>query len=49
MLQVTTPAGGDTNGSPSSQLANAAFVGALVLHIWAGELLHTFPPNPLSN
>ncbi|KAJ7647722.1 hypothetical protein FB45DRAFT_894264 [Roridomyces roridus] len=35
MLQVTSPAGGDTNGSASSQLANATFLGALVLHIWA--------------
>ncbi|KAJ7496889.1 hypothetical protein FB451DRAFT_1209137 [Mycena latifolia] len=35
MLQVTTPAGGDTTGSASSQVVNSAFLGALVLHIWA--------------
>jgi len=35
MLQVTTPAGGDTTSSASSQLVNSAFLGALVLHIWA--------------
>lgn len=39
MLQVTTPGGGDTNSSPVGQLANAAFLAALVLHIWAGGLL----------
>jgi len=32
MLQVTSPGG---NEDPGSQVANAAFLGALVLHIWA--------------
>ncbi|KAJ7686537.1 hypothetical protein B0H17DRAFT_1071896, partial [Mycena rosella] len=32
---VTTPAGGDTSSSAASQVINAAFLGALVLHVWA--------------
>jgi len=35
MLQVTTPTGGDINASGTSQLVNSAFLGALVLHVWA--------------
>ncbi|KAJ7209771.1 hypothetical protein GGX14DRAFT_632054, partial [Mycena pura] len=35
MLQVTTPGGGNTSSPASTQVANSAFLGALVMHIWA--------------
>ncbi|KAJ6631579.1 hypothetical protein B0H10DRAFT_1979433 [Mycena sp. CBHHK59/15] len=35
MLQVTTPGGGSPSTAPASQVANAGFLAALVLHIWA--------------
>ncbi|KAJ7647738.1 hypothetical protein FB45DRAFT_207638 [Roridomyces roridus] len=35
MLQVTTPGGAESSTAAIIQITNAAFLGALVLHIWA--------------